>query len=86
MATRKFGTCFFEQYAQISLSALLGSEFDCLVNRDRPDLQSKDGHSLGIEVTRAMEESKNAQMRVVAGQILEILRDKLPVVVEDINP
>ena len=38
MAIRKFGTCFFEQYAQISLSALLGSEFDCLVNRDRPEL------------------------------------------------
>ena len=60
MAVREFGTCFFEQYAQISLSALLGSEFDCLVNRDRPDLQSEDGRSLGIEVTRAMEESKKA--------------------------
>lgn len=65
MATRKFGTCFFEQYAQISLSALLGSEFDCLVNRDRPDLQSTDGHSIGIEVTRAMEESKNAQLELL---------------------
>ena len=62
MAIRAFGTCFFEQYAQISLSALLGSEFDCLVNRDRPDLQSTDGHSIGIEVTRAMEESKNAHL------------------------
>lgn len=60
MAGREFGTCFFEQYAQISLSELLGSEFDCLVNRDRPDLQSSDGRSLGIEVTRAMEESKRA--------------------------
>ncbi len=65
MATRKFGTCFFEQYAQISLSALLGSDFDCLVNRDRPDLQSTDGHSIGIEVTRAMEESKNAQLELL---------------------
>lgn len=65
MATRKFGTCFFEQYAQISLSALLGSEFDCLVNRDRPDLQSTDGHSVGIEVTRAMEESKNAHLELL---------------------
>ena len=62
MATREFGTCFFEQYAQISLSALLGSEFDCLVNMDRPDLQSPDGTSIGIEVTRAMEESKQAEM------------------------
>jgi len=70
MATREFGTCFFEQYAQISLSALLGSEFDCLVNRDRPDLQSPDGKSIGIEVTRAMEESKSAELallRDVAG-------------------
>ncbi len=65
MATRKFGTCFFEQYAQISLSALLGSEYDCLVNRDRPDLQSTDGHSIGIEVTRAMEESKNAHLELL---------------------
>ena len=65
MASRKFGTCFFEQYAQISLSALLGSEFDCLVNLDRPDLQSTDGRSLGIEVTRAMEESKSAQMALL---------------------
>ena len=61
MSQRAFGTCFFEQYAQISLSALLGSEFDCLVNRDRPDLQSEDSRSIGIKVTRAMEESKRAE-------------------------
>ena len=61
----EFGTCFFEQYAQISLSALLGSEFDSLVNKDRPDLQSPDGKSIGIEVTRAMEESKSAQMALL---------------------
>ena len=61
MSQRAFGTCFFEQYAQISLSALLGSEFEGLVNRDRPDLQSPDDHSIGIEVTRAMEESKRAE-------------------------
>ena len=70
MSVRPFGTCFFEQYAQISLSALLGSEFDCLVNRDRPDLQSADDHSIGIEVTRAMEESKKAEeelLKDVAG-------------------
>lgn len=70
MATREFGTCFFERYAQISLSALLGSEFDGLVNLDRPDLQSPDGSSIGIEVTRAMEESKSAQealLKDVAG-------------------
>lgn len=62
MAKREFGTCFFEQYAQISLSALLGSDYDTLVNRDRPDLQSIDGHSMGIEVTRAMEESRKAHL------------------------
>ena len=61
MASRPFGTCFFEQYAQISLATLLGSEFATLVNRDRPDLQTPDEHSIGIEVTRAMEESKLAQ-------------------------
>lgn len=57
---RKYGTCFFERYAKISLETLLGSEFSGLVNMDRPDLQSPDGCSLGIEVTRAMEESKDA--------------------------
>ena len=61
MTVHKFGTCFFEQYAQISLSTLLGCEFDALVNLDRPDLQSPDGHSIGIEVTRAMEESRLAE-------------------------
>lgn len=65
MATRRFGTCFFERYAKISLSALLGSEFDCLVNLDRPDLQSADGTSLGIEVTRAMEESQSAHLALL---------------------
>ena len=57
---RKYGTCFFERYAKISLETLLGEEFSGLVNKDRPDLQSPDGVSLGIEVTRAMEESRDA--------------------------
>lgn len=65
MAFSQFDTCFFEQYAQISLSALLGSEFDGLVNLDRPDLQSPDGKSIGIEVTRAMEESKSAEQSLL---------------------
>ena len=65
MDDRKYGTCFFEQYAQISLSALLGREFGTLVNRDRPDLQSPDGKSVGIEVTRAMEESKSAEQALL---------------------
>ena len=61
MDNRPFGTCFFEQYAQITLATFLGGEMTTLVNRDRPDLQSPDGVSVGIEVTRAMEESKLAQ-------------------------
>ena len=65
MDTLKHDTCFFERYAQISLSTLLGSEFDSLVNLDRPDLQSPDGTSIGIEVTRAMEESKSAELALV---------------------
>ena len=64
-AIRKYGTCFFEQYAQISLSALVGREFEALVNMDRPDLQSEDGHSIGIEVTRALEESRDAEKEML---------------------
>ncbi len=54
---RKFDTCFFERYAQITLETVLGEDFADLVNMDRPDLQKPD-RSLGIEVTRAMESSK----------------------------
>ncbi len=70
---RKYGTCFFEEYARIELSALLGREFDDLVVRDRPDLQSRDGSRLGIEVTRAMEESKQ-----VAQQLLKEVAGIVP--------
>lgn len=55
-----FNTCFFERYARITLESLLGRRFSSLLNKDRPDLQSPDGESIGIEVTRAMEESKDA--------------------------
>ena len=55
---RKFDTCFFERYARICLTAVLGEKFAALVNEDRPDLQMEDG-SLGIEVTRAMEPRKD---------------------------
>lgn len=65
MFTRKYDTCFFERYAQISLATLLGHEFDSLVNLDRPDLQSEDGKSIGIEVTRAMEESRAAEQELL---------------------
>ena len=58
MGKRKFDTCFFERYAQITLETLLGERYASLVNEDRPDLQMPD-KSLGIEVTRAMEPRKN---------------------------
>ena len=62
---QKFDTCFFEKYAQIVLADVVSPEFDLLVNRDRPDLQSRSGHAIGIEVTRAMEESKAAGVALI---------------------
>ena len=56
----RFDTCFFERYARVSLEKLLDEGFAALLNKDRPDLQSADGRSIGIEVTRAMPESKAA--------------------------
>ena len=61
---RKFDTCFFERYAQITLETVLGEEYADLVNEDRPDLQKPD-KSLGIEVTRAMEPKKDAAMHML---------------------
>ena len=58
MGKRKFDTCFFERYAQLTLETLLGSRYEALQNEDRPDLQMPD-KSLGIEVTRAMEPRKD---------------------------
>lgn len=58
---QRHDTCFFERYAQITLATLLDEGFASLMNRDRPDLQSPDGHAVGIEVTRAMDESKKAE-------------------------
>ena len=65
MGKRKFDTCFFERYAQITLETLLGDSYASLVNEDRPDLQMPD-KSLGIEVTRAMEPKKD-----VANELLK---------------
>ena len=60
-AYRKYDTCFFERYAQLCLTELLGGDYAGLVNSDRPDLQSPGGsNEVGIEVTRAMEQSKDA--------------------------
>ena len=69
MSKRKFDTCFFERYAKITLETVLGAEYSALVNEDRPDLQMED-HSLGIELTRAMEPRKdvaNEMLREMAG-------------------
>ena len=65
LPAQKYDTCFFETYAQIELSEVLGHEFDSLVNLDRPDLQTPESHVLGIEVTRAMEESKAAGLALL---------------------
>lgn len=56
----RFDTCFFERYARVSLEKLMDEGFAVLLNKDRPDLQSADGRSIGIEVTRAMPETKEA--------------------------
>ena len=53
----KFDTCFFERYAKLTLETVLGVKYSDLINRDRPDLQTDDGR-IGIEVTRALKESK----------------------------
>ncbi len=69
MGYRKFDTCFFERYAQLTLERVLGSKYATLVNVDRPDLQTPD-KSLGIEVTRAMEPDKhnaNQLLKELAG-------------------
>ena len=65
MSYRKYDTCFFERYAMTALRTLLGHKFDDLVNEDRPDLQSSDGRTLGIEVTRAMEEGRLAAQQML---------------------
>lgn len=64
MSKRKFDTCFFERYAHVTLHTLLGEEYADLVNEDRPDLQKPD-MSLGIEVTRAMEPSKDVAQNML---------------------
>ena len=85
MAMRKFDTCFFERYAQITLEAVLGEKYASLVNEDMPDLQMPDG-SLGIEVTRAMEPHKEAaltMLKEMAGlQVAETDREDMGRIVE----
>ena len=64
MGKSRFNTNFFETYAKLSLETLLGEGYSGLVNIDRPDLQMEDKR-LGIEVTRAMEESKTAALSML---------------------
>ena len=82
---RKFDTCFFERYAQITLETVLGERYAALINEDRPDLQMPDG-SLGIEVTRAMEPHKEAaltMLKEMAGlQVAESEREEMGRIVE----
>ncbi len=66
MANKRFDTNFFERYARITLRSVMGEKYGSLLNEDRPDLQMKD-RSLGIEVTRAMHESKDAANRLLKG-------------------
>lgn len=81
---RKFDTCFFERYAQITLETVLGEKYAALINEDRPDLQMPDG-SLGIEVTRAMEPRKDVALTMIkemAGlQVAETDRDDVDQIV-----
>ena len=85
MAYRKFDTCFFERYAQLTLEKILGEKYASLVNRDRPDLQNEDG-SLGIEVTRAMEPDRhnaNQLLKELAGmQIQEEQREDMQKIID----
>ena len=64
LLTPKFDTCFFERYAMVTLSNLLGQPYSRLVNRDRPDLQDEVS-GIGIEVTRAIRENKNVANALV---------------------
>ena len=64
---------------------MLGEKYAALVNEDRPDLQMPDG-SLGIEVTRAMEPSKDVALTMIkemAGlQVAEAERDEMNQIVQ----
>jgi hypothetical protein len=83
---QKYGTCFFEKYAKIVLATVLSREFESLVNLDRPDLQSPGCREIGIEVTRAMEESKAAGlalMQDIAGITRSVSEGDVDLVLEN---
>ena len=70
----KFDTCFFERYAQITLETILGEKYSKLVNKDRPDLQTED-NSIGIEVTRALKESKIEAIKLLNEMAVAKVKD-----------
>lgn len=70
----KFDTCFFERYAKLTLETILGAKYSDLVNKDRPDLQTDDG-SIGIEVTRALKESKIEAIKLLNEMAVAEVKD-----------
>lgn len=74
---RKYGTRFYEKYAQLTLERVVDPRFAVLSNADRPDLQAPD-HSEGIEVTRAMDGS-----RKVARDLLKEVSGLVPRLEDD---
>ena len=71
----KFDTCFFERYAQITLETILGEKYSKLVNKDRPDLQTEDD-AIGIEVTRALKESKVEAIKLLNEMAVAQVKDE----------
>lgn len=72
--TPKFDTCFFERYAKITLETILGDKYSALENRDRPDLQTDDA-LIGIEVTRALKESKIEAIKLLNEMAVAEVKD-----------
>ena len=70
----KFDTCFFERYAKITLETILGEKYSKLVNKDRPDLQTED-NAIGIEVTRALKESKIEAIKLLNEMAVAKVKD-----------
>ena len=70
----KFDTCFFERYAKITLETILGDRYSKLVNKDRPDLQTED-NTIGIEVTRALKESKVEAIKLLNEMAVAKVKD-----------
>lgn len=70
----KFDTCFFERYAKITLETFLGDRYSKLVNKDRPDLQTEDD-TIGIEVTRALKESKVEAIKLLNEMAVAKVKD-----------